>query len=181
VKKWLSALFIGLFVSVAAFADHPKDSWAIGPVNGVSIGIYDYGYYTNIGLSLKAPVVPIFWGIYANLSHWGAGAGITGDFYFIDRNIVETDATNEDGTYHLKLDWFLGVGGFFDFFMWDWGDYSFFNAGVRIPGGVSWHIVRPLELSIGIAPGLGVTNWDKHIRFHFDVPLEISFRYWFLK
>jgi|TergutMp193P3_1026864.scaffolds.fasta_scaffold66975_2 hypothetical protein len=181
MKKLLLILFAGLLVSAAAFADHPQDKWAIGPVNGVAIGIYDYGYYTNVGVSLKAPMIPVFWGIYSNLSPWGAGAGLTGDYYIIEKNIIETEATNKDGTYDLKLDWYLGVGGFFDFFVWDWGDYTFFNAGVRVPGGVSWHIVRALELSVGIAPGLGVTNWDEKFRFHFAVPVEISFRYWIWK
>jgi len=181
MKKMIGALFLGLLISAGAFADHPGDKWAIGPMSGFSFGIYDYGRYTNLGLSLKAPVVPIFWGIYSNLSQWGIGAGITGDFYILDKSIVDTQATNEDGTYHLKLDWFLGVGGFFNFFVWDWGSYNFFNAGVRVPAGVSWHIIEPLELSIGMTPSLGITNWNKKYRFDFTIPLEISFRYWFLK
>jgi len=180
MRRRLLIVLMGLLISATAFADHPRDKWGIGPTSGIAVGIYDYGYYTNVGLSLKAPIVPIFWGIYANLSHWGFGAGITGDYYILDRTIVETEATNENGTYDLKLDWYLGVGGFVDFFMYNWGDYAFINAGVRIPGGVSWHIIKPLELSLGIAPGLGISNWGKRIRFHFAVPLEISFRYWFL-
>ena len=179
MKKLLLTLFAGSLVGAAAFADHPRDQWGIGPISGASVSIHNNGlFYTNIGLSLKAPVIPIFWGIYSNLSVWGIGAGITGDYYIIEKNIVETEATNESGTYDLKLDWFLGVGGFFDFFVWNGGDYIFIDAGVRVPGGVSWHIIKPLELSVGVAPGLGVSNWGEEFRFHFAVPVEISFRYW---
>jgi hypothetical protein len=174
MKKIAGTLLIGLLVSTAAFADHPKDKWGLGPVNGFSVGADDW--YGSLGLSLKAPVLPIFWGIYANLATWGIGGGLTGDFYIFDRSMVDTQTANEEGTYHLKLDWYLGIGGFVDLLMW--GDYAFFDAGARIPTGVSWHINESLELSVGIAPSFGVNNWSEDYRFHFAVPMEISFRFW---
>jgi hypothetical protein len=179
MKKLLLILFAGLLVSAAAFADHPADQWGIGPTGGASISIHDSGlFYSNLGLSLKAPAIPVFWGIYSNLSFWVMGAGVTGDYYIIEKNIVDTEATNESGSYDLKLDWFLGVGGFFDFCMWNGGDYAYFDAGVRVPGGVSWHIIEPIELSVGVAACLGVTNWGEEFRFHFAVPMEVSVRFW---
>ncbi|MDR1859151.1 MAG: hypothetical protein LBQ69_06735 [Treponema sp.] len=174
MKKSVLALLVGLLVSAAAFADHPDDSWGIGVVGSGNISYYFYG---NLGLSLKAPVVPIFWGVYSNIGYRKLGFTVTGDYYFFDNTMVDTQATNEDGTYHLKLDWYLGIGGFFDLFMWD---KVFLNAGVRIPTGVSWHIIKELELCLGIAPGFGVTNLEGW-RFHFVIPFEVSFRYWFLK
>ena len=178
MKKMIVVVAAFLLICTAAFADHPNDSWAIGAIGGGSVGLYgaDLVGIGHVGFNLKAPKLPIFWGFYSHISNWGVGLSITGDFYILDKSIVEKEVTNEDGSYDLKLDWYLGIGGLFDFYV---GDY-YINAGLRIPGGVSWHIIKPVELSVGVAPGFGITTYHPKPKFHFTLPFEISARFWFL-
>jgi hypothetical protein len=182
VRKLVLVLFIGMLALGAAFADH-SDGLGLGGVvgGGFAIDFSDFGdswAFGYPGLSLKIPGIPIFWAFYANFAHYTTGLGITGDYYIIDRNLVGEELTNEDGTYDFKLDWYLGVGMFFDTHFWSKG--IAFDAGVRVPVGVSWHIIRELELFLAAGPAAGIF-FGKNIplRFHFYSFGELGLRYWF--
>ena len=60
MKKLIMILLAATFVSVAAFADHPK-GMGVGLVAGGNFG--SGGAATDIGLSLKLPSMPIFWAV----------------------------------------------------------------------------------------------------------------------
>jgi hypothetical protein len=190
MKKLIFVLLIGLLVGTAAFADH--SGLGIGIVGGGGWGGVGTG---NFGLSLKIPRMPVFWGIYfpfyADAHNFGMG--ITGDFYIFDRNLVTHDFTNEDGTYKFKLDWYLGLGGFFSFHTWrdTWNNGrgrksgGGVDFGLRVPIGLSWHIIKPLELFLGIHPGLGfyITDkdyygYDNRQAVYFNIGGEIGLRLW---
>lgn len=189
MKKLILVLFIGLLVCTAAFADHP--GLGIGIVGGGGWGGVGTG---NIGLSLKIPRMPVFWGLYFPFyaDNYNFGMGITGDFYIFDRNLVTNDFTNEDGTYKFKLDWYLGVGGFFSFHTWrawhnrDSGGGA--DIGIRVPIGLSWHIIKQLELFFGIHPGIGfyITRSDYYNNsyysnrswVYFNIGGELGLRLW---
>ncbi|MDR2923372.1 MAG: hypothetical protein LBU85_08535 [Treponema sp.] len=175
MKKLILVVIIGLLVGTAAFADHP--GFGIGIVGGGGWGGVGTGH---AGLSLKIPGVPVFWGLYFPFyadSHYFA-MGVTGDFYFFDSNLVSKDLSNEDGSYKFKLDWYLGVGGFLSFRTWHGnGDVDF---GVRVPVGLSWHIIKQVELFFGIHPGLGIhlgNDWWGPV--YFQIGGELGLRFWF--
>ena len=171
MKKLFLVLFIGLLLSTAAFADH--ESLGIGAVFSGGGGLGGGGFYP--GLSLKFPSLPIFWGVHAHIGgHFGFGA--TGDFYFFDSNLISDNLVNEDGIYRLKLDWYLGVGALGEFqFGRNWAG---FNLGVRIPVGLSWHVVQQFEITLGTAPTLGLWAGDGGAKFFWRIPIEMAFRYW---
>jgi hypothetical protein len=60
-----------------------------------------------------------------------------------------------------------------------WNDIAAFDIGLRIPGGVSWHITPKIELSVGLAPGLGILTRDGEVKFMFNLNPEIVARFWF--
>jgi len=171
VKKLFLGIVLALFISATAFADH--EGFGIGVVGGGGGG---NGHGNGIvGLSLKTPALPVFWGIYFNFSSGYTGIGITGDYYIIDSPLINKTLNNEDGLYDLKIDWYLGLGGFFN--LYSSPDTTKFNAGVRVPVGISWHIIRQLEMFAAIAPGIGISNWQDNI-LYLGINGEIGLRFW---
>jgi hypothetical protein len=157
VKKLLLVLLVGFGVSTAAFADH--NGLGIGIVGGWGWPGHSYG-----GLSLKVPKLPVFWGIYPTFAGLHFGIGATGDYYFVDKAIVG------------PLHWFLGVGGFLN--AW-FGDSANLGLGLRVPIGLSWHIIKPIELFLDFAPGIGVSfNAGGVWGPYWAGALELGLRFW---
>ena len=170
MKKLFLVLLIGFAVSTAAFADH--DGLGVGIIGGW--GWPGHGY---AGLSLKVPKMPIFWGIYPTFAGTSFGVGVTGDFYFIDKNLVSSTMTNEDGNYNFKLDWYLGLGAFLNMWFWDGGANA--GLGARVPIGLSWHIIKQLELFLDFAPGIGISfNAGGVWGPYWAGALELGLRFW---
>jgi hypothetical protein len=109
--------------------------------------------------------------------------------------------SNEDGNYNFKLDWYLGVGFFVNAYFHD--DYyevgnnglrnrrvtkGSFDFGLRVPVGLSWHIIKPIELFVGFVPGLGFwigPIWDNRAHEYYTdfkpypyLGGEIGLRFW---
>jgi len=182
VKKPILALLIGLLAGTAAFADH--EGLGLGIVGGGAFSRTHFSgdafartNYGSAGLSLKVPAIPVFWGIYPMFYKSGLGLGITGDFYFIDSNVVTSGVTNDNGTYNFKLDWFLGAGGFVNLYFWEAGMSVAFGA--RVPVGLSWHIIKELELFLDFAPGIGIYLGPGGPGFYWAGAVELGLRYWF--
>jgi hypothetical protein len=179
MKKLILVLIIGLLLGTAAFADH--EGFGIGIVGGGGWSGVGAGYP---GLSLKIPSIPIFWGFYIPIIRDGFSTGITADYYIFDSNLVSTEFTNEDGIYKFKLDWYFGVGFFFN--MYSWPDDFNLDLGLRLPIGLSWHIIRQIELFFGVNPGIGfwIGDYERHYMLslvHFSIGGEIGLRFWFSK
>ena len=176
-KIWLVVIIV-LLSGTAVFADHAQDSLALGSVFGVGVGINGLDPYCDfypVSLSLHIPKVPIMWGL-----HWkfpfgygyggygyglGFGLGLTGDWYFAEPNLISKTATNKNGTYELKIDWYVGIGFYGDIYIGR--RYSSYtngrsiagDGGLRIPFGVSFHVmeqIKQLEVSVGSVAGVGV-------------------------
>ena len=189
MKRLLLALLIALALSTAAFADHAQDSFALGGVSGIGVGINGISPYTDfypVSLSLHIPKVPLIWGVNMRMRFFNGynfGLGITGDWYFAEPNLVEKTAVNDDGTYELKIDWYVGLGFYGNMYMGG-GDLGG-NGGLRIPFGVSWHAmqqIKQLEVSVGSVAGVGIGGGkylDKPYVHWFFTPLEIAVRWWF--
>jgi len=166
-----------------AFANHPS-GFGIGLV-----GQYGWSGVGSGGLSLKIPSVPIFWAVNFGLGSNYFAIGLTGDYYMIDNALpVPT------------LHWFLGLGGFFNFYTYNATyynnqySYTHINLGARVPIGLSWQPISLLEIWIDIAPSLGLfidsegkyrhnnveTTWHQGgAGFHWGIPLELGIRLWF--
>jgi hypothetical protein len=173
MKKFLLVLIIMLLVSTAAFADH--NGFGIGLVVGGGGGAYGGVFYP--GLSLKLPSFPVFWGLYTHMNPYFFGINITGDFYLVDTNLYSNTATNEDGTYKIKIDWYLGLGGAANLNFWHWGGAGF-GLGIRVPVGLSWHVITPFEIALGFVPTFGVYAMNGYGGFWWDLGAELAFRLW---
>jgi len=175
MKKIIFVALIGLLIVHAAFADHPAGV-GLGGICGNGYGSLGYDFYP--GLSLKVGPLPLFWGFYGHILPGVFAFGMSGDYYLFDKwNLVDKITTNDDGDYHLKIDWYLGLGFFAN--MHFWGNYIAFDVGGRVPFGVSWHATETLEVTAGIAPGFGIYTNPDRLRFHYIIPVEIACRYWF--
>lgn len=176
MKKIVFVVLVGLLIGTAAFADHP-DGIGIGGICGNEYGSLGYDFYP--GLSLKVGPLPLFWGFYGRFLPGVFAAGVSGDYYLFDKwNLVDKITTDENGEYHLKIDWYLGLGFFVNMHFWD--DYTAFDAGIRVPFGVSWHAMETLEVTLGTVPGFGMYSNPDILRFHYVIPIEIACRYWFV-
>jgi len=148
MKKVVLVIVLAVILATGtAFSDHPS---------GFGIGIVGF-YPGGIGLSLKIPGVPVYWGISAALGSDYFGVAVSGDYYLIDKNLVPD----------IGLNWFLGLGAFLDFNTYSsshsgWGDYSrtYLAVGGRIPIGLSWQPFKLLEIFIDWAPSLGLGIWS---------------------
>ena len=183
MKKIIIVLVLAAVLTTGtAFADHP-DGWGVGVLAGFGITVGDShwnlagGY--DLALSLKAPVLPIYWGISAALSDSYFGLGVTGDVYLIDMNIIDT-----------VLGWYLGVGGFVGLSFWDYawmGDGFGLSFGARVPVGLSVQIPVSsvgFEFFASFVPRLGLgmifwDHWDNNVDFMFNVGGEVGIRFWF--
>ena len=182
MKKILLVVIMGLLLGTVVFADHAQDSLALGGVFGIGVGgngSYLYPDFYPMNLSLHIPKVPIIWSVNIRFLQ-GFGFGITGDWYFAEPTLVSKTTSNDDGTYELKIDWYVGVGGYTNIYTGPFGG----NVGLRIPFGVSWHAmeqIRQLEVSVGSVAGVGIggrKNTDPFVDWFF-IPLELGVRWWF--
>jgi hypothetical protein len=136
-----------------------------GPVGGIG----------NVGLSLKVPALPIFWGVYLSMRGGDYfGLGVTGDYYFYDSPLVR----------NINLYWFLGLGGYVNLLFLKGNDDNsndddklWFSAGARVPVGLSWRPVRFLEIFADIVPSLGA-QIAPSTGFDFDINFELGLRLW---
>jgi hypothetical protein len=154
LKKMVIAAVLGLALSAAVFAQHPRGT-GIGVVaqaggewqNRAWTG-RDAGF-NNLALSLKLPSVPVFWGINFDLFHdYYFGIGVTGDKYLYDKVLVP----------EIGLGWYLGIGGYGSLRIWDYysADGLDLEAGVRVPIGLYLVLARQFEFFLDLAPSLGI-------------------------
>jgi opacity protein-like surface antigen len=162
MKKVLLVLALLIVISASAFADHPA-GLGIGVVGGYYGGWSGSGH-SQVGLSLKVPKLPIFWGVNLQIHKEYFALGVTGDYYIIDNKLVPA----------IGLNWYLGVGGYGGI---SFGDDLTLAVGARVPIGLSWQPINLLEIFIDIAPSLGIRinpvdfpdgGW----------PVEIGIRLW---
>jgi hypothetical protein len=166
MKRMLVWLVLIIAVSAFAFADHP-DKMGLGVVGGSNYGGGGFGG-GDIGFALKLPSMPLFWQINLGINSNYMGVGLTGDYYFIDEDLLSEDSFN--------LDWYLGAGGYLNLGFGD--NWTSFAVGARMPVGLSWHLAEPFELWFGLAPSLGLQIApDLHFP-DWHVGGEVGFRYW---
>ena len=164
MKKLIVTVVLGMLIAATVFAQH--EGFGIGIIAGGAGQFRERGdgvspAQGNLGLSLKIPNIPIFFGFYGNLLKDYPGFGATADFYFIDVTFYEKNLTGDDGSYYpLKLGWYLGAGLLLDLYLGK--SDTDINFAARVPVGISWYIIKPLELYAEIAPNIGVTSWGEN-------------------
>jgi hypothetical protein len=187
MKKLGLLVLLGLVLCTAgAFADHPS-GWGVGIVGQYGGAWTGGGSLGGLALSLKAPSVPVFWGINFDFPKDGFGLGVTGDYYLIDQTLVSG----------AGLGWFFGVGGYFDFTTWSYTyaskkySQTALGLGVRVPIGLSWQPVEFLEFFFDFAPSLGIIfyggdvydygGWEDNdkVKFGGGWQGDIGLRFWF--
>ncbi|MDR2467713.1 MAG: hypothetical protein LBD22_01990 [Spirochaetaceae bacterium] len=134
MKKLMLVSVIGLVLSIGTVhAKHP-----LGFGIGLQAGWAGWG---EGGLTLKIPVIPIFWTI-----NGGSNAlSVAGDFYLLDLDIIK------------NLGWYVGAGAYAGFASF-WGDgNTAVWLGGRIPVGLYWRPVPLLELYGQVVPSIAIT------------------------
>lgn len=138
-KKLLLLITLALVLAVGTAVASPvhPGGWGIGALWGGNI--YDGNINNNVALSLKAPTLPVFWGIRLGIGDdfW---LGLQGDIYIMGAELIPT------------LYWFLGIGAFGNFWF---GDEASIGFGARLPIGLTWQPLDLLEVFINLAPQLG--------------------------
>ncbi|MDR1444784.1 MAG: hypothetical protein LBI94_07890 [Treponema sp.] len=165
MKKKLVVLCIVGFLAVPVFADHSGSQVGLGLYLGGGFGSAAGGVF-NPGVSLKIPGMPLFWGVNIGIGGGVLGLDVSGDYYFIDQDLVK------DGSFNL--DWFLGLGGFGHF---AFGSNFAFALGVRLPVGLSWHINKTFELFADVVPGIGI-GFTSPVGFYWAGAGELGLRVW---
>ena len=177
MKKTVLVFIMAVVISVSAFADHPP-GLGVGVVGQYDIAWDNYVRAPGVALSLKAPHLPIYWGLSLALRDNGFGISVIGDRYLIDSNLVR----------ELNLGWYLGIGAYTGVFGYTGSESGFsLRTGARVPIGIYIFPVDFFEIFLDVAPslGLGVYLGDRGGRtFPIDFPdggigADIGIRFWF--
>ena len=129
----------------------------------------------SVAVTLKAPEMPIFWGLsYGFGPHWDV-VGVQGDAYLLGLWLAPG----------LRL--FAGLGAYASFMRHDSGiegeSYTAVGFGGRLPVGLSLRPVRSLEFHGAAVPWLG--SWARVFRdpgnmgLRHGVGVEVGARIWF--
>ena len=175
MKKIILTFLLVILVSASAFAARPS-GWGVG-----FVGQYGYAWdgFTGspgLGLSLKMPQVPLFYGINLDLQRHGFSVSVTTDRYIID-DIMVPD---------INLGFFIGWGTYISFVHYNYAstNWNSFRGGLRVPIGVYILPTNFFEVFLNVAPSLGVGLYfgDYTDRFRFPeggLGLDIGLRFWF--
>ena len=173
MKKLILILVLSILIGGAAFANHPS-GWGIGIVGQYGLAWDGFAGRPGAALSLKAPSMPIYWGIGLDFETDYYGVSLTGDYLLIDQIIVRD----------VNFGWFIGLGGY--------GGINFRTAGndttmglgfgARVPFGIYIIPVNFFEIFLDIAPSLGVSMaLGDNSNFKFPaggLGFEIGLRLW---
>jgi hypothetical protein len=186
MKKLIICCLLGLFLTVSGvFAAHPG-GWGVGILGNGGWGLGRAGAMGGAALSLKAPQLPVFWGLNLNLGSRYFAMKASGDVYLLDGLFIPIKGSDGFG-------YFLGVGGYLGFSTWD-GSYTGLGLGARVPVGLN--VVVPiskikLEVFLDLVPSLGLDFffWNNSyvsryghqdvLGFGFNISGEIGARIWF--
>ena len=159
MKKLVLVVALAAIMSTGAvFAQHP-DGWGVGV--GFQFGNHwdnDRGSaHSGFTLFLKAPQLPIYWGIYADIFDWEfdrytyVGFRVTGDYHMRHEMLVP----------EIGLSWYWGIGGYLGFWHWSYRRWSanLLDFGIRVPIGLSFMPLDFFDVFLAIAPSIGLYLW----------------------
>jgi hypothetical protein len=172
MKKLVLVLVFLVILAAGAFAEHPG-GWGIGVMGQSNFDWDGFANSWGAALSLKAPQLPIFWGINGRIRNDYFGLSVTGDYYIIDQTI----------TPDINFGWYFGIGGYAGFYhVGENIDYNGLGFGARVPIGIYFIPVRFFEVFLDVAPslGLGINFGNKS---GMDLPagglgVDLGVRFW---
>jgi len=171
MKKLVLVLALTVILAVGAFADHPS-GWGIGVVGQSDFAWDGFAGHPGAALSLKAPQLPIFWGINARIWSDVLGLNVTGDYYLIDKTLVPD----------VNFGWYFGLGGQVGFYHVGSG-YNWVEVGARAPIGIYIIPLSFLEVFLDVAPSLGLgVNFGNRTGLEFPlggIGADVGIRFWF--
>lgn len=132
----------------------PSFSLGIGGTFGIG------GNSLDAGLSLKLDKLPPVLGIQASVGQSALRLGLTADWWLVNEKLAGI------------LKYYLGLGGFVSLGL---GNGSYLDGGVRIPVGLNFFPVKPLELFAEWAPSIGIYPRLPDWRF---ANFALGFRFW---
>ena len=160
MKKLLIVLALAAILTTGtAFADHP-DGWGIG-----IFGVIDETSRSDVVLSVHIPRVPVFWAVKAGGFDGNPSLIFTGDFYLLDRVLV-------NGWLHG----YFGLGGYSCI---GFGDTFGLSAGGRFPVGLSFQPVSLLEFFVEVSPSIGFGILPDPVSLHWGIGGDLGIRFWF--
>ena len=174
MKKIIIFLALLLVLSINAFAARP---------GGLGVGIVGEQNLTGSGssnweaaLSLKAPSLPIYWGISLEIRNNEWGLGLTGDNYLLDVSLIR----------NINFGWYLGLGAYAGFHRYndEIVSWSTFSVGARVPIGIYIMPARIFELFLNLVPTIGMdfltTDTDTSYSFpEGGMNIGVGLRFWF--
>jgi hypothetical protein len=173
-KKVVLVVLLAALLTIGASADHPK-GWGLGIEGQYNLAWDGFSGAGGVAFSLKAPQLPVFWGINLEFRNHLFGITVTGDHYFIDRTLVKD----------INLGWYLGLGAYGGFWRYNYASVAWnsFRFGARLPIGLSWQPLKFLEIFLDVAPSLGVGIYTGDYRDNFNFPegglaLDVGLRLW---
>jgi hypothetical protein len=166
MKRFLAVFTFTVILAIGSvFAEHPN-GWGVG-ILGQGGWSYGQSGLAGAAISLKAPMLPVYWGINLHLGSNYLGLGLTGDYYLIDKKLANLSGP--------ALGWYLGIGGFLGLGIYDGGSWTdnsngkkytaswtSLSFGARLPIGLSFQVPVSsisLEIFAALIPNLGLGFW----------------------
>ena len=148
-KSIVTGILFLVLAGGAVYADHPA-GLGIGVQGGVSgaAGGGDFGG----DLTLKLPLLPLFWTIGAEIHSGYTGITVAGDYYLLDMSIMP------------MLGWYIGVGAGAHLGL---GGTTHLAVAGRLPIGISFQPVGLVEIYLQLVPQIGlavlpdIDLWDR--------------------
>ena len=171
MKKVVFILLLAGLVATGAFA---QQGWGVGAF-GTFGGSFTEGSVGSGGaLSLKAPTLPMYWGISFSAGSNHMNLGLSADYPIINGVLVSD----------VGLGWYV-QGGLYGKFATG-TNYTALGAGARLPIGLNLRLpsIRFLEFFLSAVPNVGIYtgnfsgNNSMDIRFDSGWAGEIGFRVW---
>ena len=165
---------MALVISVSAFAYHPS-GWGVGVVGRFQIDWDNaLGWAWGPMFSLKAPQMPIYWGMNMSFRPNGFTVGLTGDYNIIDEPLIE----------NMGIGWYLGLGAYASILRFNHPtSWTSIRLGARFPVGFYMFPVNFLEVFLGLSPNLGVGIGFGNAPSPFNFPVvglgfDMGIRFW---
>ncbi|MDR1787762.1 MAG: DUF3996 domain-containing protein [Treponema sp.] len=192
-KRFAAFALAAFVVSAGAFAEaqHRAGRYGAGIVtpNGFNWSVYagrskDKAHnYGGIGLSLKVPQLPLYWGLYFSFQPSWVRTWVKSDYYLVDTSFWDNG--------FARIGFFLGGGAYFGWGQSTAESASSLNIGLRVPIGINAFLFdERVEAFFDMAPsiGLGLGYAFGDSRYHGEkvkgyldggIPFEIGVVVWF--
>jgi len=171
MKRYILLVVLLTVLTVGAFAKHPS-GWGLGVgYQGFDRWKKGHDYGSGISAFIKAPVVPIYWGLDFQFTNGWYKFQLSGDYHFLDKTLVQS----------VNFGWFLGAGANFGLTT---APSSMIAFDLRLPTGFYIMPSNSFEIFLDVVPSIGL-DWIPKFPIeyaHFPgggLQFDIGVRFWF--